>query len=425
VLLAASASQAAVTGLRDPEFARFPLDRWLTEGRQTQIHWSVIIPPADLSTHQRMILRVTARVDGRELAKRRNAGEIVGLIEYSDGDGHAWQNHIAIDPAKLRAALQREYLDITFYAFVLPGDYTISLAVCDPKTMEHSVASRKAHVAAPKNDPLPDAWAGLPAVELITGGLDPPDVWYLENVTSRLNLPLETKRPLHVQLLLNTTPSGRTEGSASAMRDNMSVLVPALKILSQMQLRNGATDVAMIDLTHRREVFEQKNVAELNWDSMRKFFADAKPGIVDIHTLADRRKTLAFFAGEIDRRLAPGKDGAAQVVIVLSGPAFFEDQEAAATPKEPLDPNSQLIYIRYRTALPQRRPLPGGRRPTAYSRFPVAPPGQPGQEILIPPMPEDDLEKTAEPLNARLFDAASATQFRRILAAVREQLSRM
>jgi hypothetical protein len=43
----------------------------------------------------------------------------------------------------------------------------------------------------------------------------------------------------------------------------------------------------------------------------------------------------------------------------------------------------------------------------------------------IPPMPVDDLEHTVEPLNARLFDAASTQQFRRVLAAILEQISRM
>jgi hypothetical protein len=40
-------------------------------------------------------------------------------------------------------------------------------------------------------------------------------------------------------------------------------------------------------------------------------------------------------------------------------------------------------------------------------------------------MPVDDLEHTVEPLNARLFDAASTQQFRRVLAAILEQISRM
>jgi hypothetical protein len=42
----------------------------------------------------------------------------------------------------------------------------------------------------------------------------------------------------------------------------------------------------------------------------------------------------------------------------------------------------------------------------------------------LPPMPVDDLEHTAERLNARLYEAASARQFRRVLAAIIEQISR-
>jgi hypothetical protein len=41
------------------------------------------------------------------------------------------------------------------------------------------------------------------------------------------------------------------------------------------------------------------------------------------------------------------------------------------------------------------------------------------------PMGVDDLEHTVEPLNARLFDATSSEQFRRIVAAVIDQLSHM
>ncbi len=429
LLLAVTAQVAAPgerqTGWHDPEFARFPFQQWLAAGHQSQIRWSVFVLPPELSTHQRMILRVTLRVDGKELEKRRGAGEFVALIEYRDGNGHVWQNHLSIDPAKLEAALQRQYLDIGFYAFVLPGDYTIGLAVCDPGTMQHSATLRKVHVIGPKSDPLPDSWSGLPPVETLPGGLEPPDIWYLPDVETRLRLPVESKRPLHIQILLNATPTETRAGSLSAMRDNMSVLIPALKTLSQMQLRSGAIDAALLDLTHRKVVFEQNRIHELDWDSMRKFFLETKPGIIDVHTLADRRKMLAFFAGEVSRRLVSRDEGEVPVVIVLSGPAFFEDQEAATPPREVAGSNRPLIYIRYRTVQMPRRYPAGAPRPAGYGRFPVTTLAPPNQEMLIPPMKEDDLEKTAEALNARLFDAASALQFRRILAALVEQLSAM
>ena len=100
------------TGARDPHLSKLPFEKWLSENRPPQIHWSVFIAPADLSTHQRLIQRITVRVDGKEIEKRRNGGEFLGLIEYRDAAGHVWQNHISVDPPKMQAAMQRQYLDI-------------------------------------------------------------------------------------------------------------------------------------------------------------------------------------------------------------------------------------------------------------------------------------------------------------------------
>jgi hypothetical protein len=406
-------------GYHDPEFARIPFDKWVGEGKQQQIRWTVTMLPAELSTHQRMILRVTARVDGKELEKRRNSGAFEGLIEYTDTAGHSWQNHLSVDPGKMQAAMQREYLDIHFYAFLLPGDYTVALGVCDPKTLEHSVTARKIHVAALKTDPLPDLWNGLPPVDMIAGSMDPPDVWYLPEVDTKLNLPVTTKQPVHVHLVLNTTPSQKASGSAVAMRDNMSVLIPAMKILSQIRLTNGAIDVAMLDLTHRKVVFEQKSAAALDWDAIRRFFLETRPGIVDVRTLEGQHRMLPFFRDEVKKRNTPGN-----VVIVLSGPAFYEDQEAVDAAMEAVYPDRQIFYIRYRTVPTLRRYPQGMQAPNRFGRYPMGT-LPPNPETLIPPMKEDDLEKTAEPMNARIFDAASPAQFRRILAAIVEQVSKM
>ncbi|MEP6717308.1 MAG: hypothetical protein ABJC09_17175 [Terriglobia bacterium] len=42
---------------------------------------------------------------------------------------------------------------------------------------------------------------------------------------------------------------------------------------------------------------------------------------------------------------------------------------------------------------------------------------------LAIPMPLDDLEKAVGPMDARIYDATSPEQFRRILAAVIRQIS--
>jgi len=40
-------------------------------------------------------------------------------------------------------------------------------------------------------------------------------------------------------------------------------------------------------------------------------------------------------------------------------------------------------------------------------------------------MPLDDLEKPLQPLNSRIFDVISAEQFRRVLAAVIDQIGKL
>jgi hypothetical protein len=406
----------AETGLRDPEFSKVPFSRWVAESKQSGIHWSVEIVPAVLSTHQRIIQRVTVRVDGRELEKRRGRGKFLTLAQFEDAGGHVWQSHTSIDLDTMHSGMQTQEVSMAFYAFVLPGDYRLSIAICTPGTAEHSVTRRKVHVAPLRSDPLPESWNGLPPVEFIAGVTDQPDVWYLPGVATRLHLPLRSESPIRLEVLLNTTPSQRASGSMSAVKHNMSVLIPALKVLSQIDLGGGSMDVALLDLTHRKVSFEQKNVRELNWEGIRKVFDENNPGIVDVHTLAGQWKMRKFFWDEVTRRLAggvPHDGGARHVVVILSGPAFLEDQEPVETVAEANDANRRLFYIRYRT-IPVRSDRPRirpGIRPTM-------PPPMPNFA-----MPVDDLENTVAPLNARLFDATSAEQFRRILAAVMEQIS--
>jgi hypothetical protein len=132
-----------------------------------------------------------------------------------------------------------------------------------------------------------------------------------------------------------------------------------------------------------------------------------------VSALQGHWKMRKFFWEEVTRRLQP-KGDAIPVVIVLSGPAFFENQEALDSAKLEPDCGRRLFYVRYRAPaiLSQRVRVRPGMRP------PVHP-------AALDLMPVDDLERTLEPLGARIFDATSAEQFRRVLAAILEQISNM
>ena len=168
-------------------------------------------------------------------------GEFVTLVQYTDGNKAVWQNHTSLNLETLAPGIETYQIAIAQYAFVVPGDYSLAIAVCDTATLEHSLIFRQAHADPLKPDPLPEAWAGLPADEFLPPITQPPDVWFLPGIEHRLNLGINTRRNIHLQLLVNTTASDA--GSLSAMQTNMSLMIPALKLLSQIGPQ--ATDQSM------------------------------------------------------------------------------------------------------------------------------------------------------------------------------------
>jgi hypothetical protein len=104
------------------------------------------------------------------------------------------------------------------------------------------------------------------------------------------------------------------------------------------------------------------------------------------------------------------------VAIVLSGPAFFEGQEPAGPLELHEGAAPRVFYIRCRDIPrwmlePRPRPRPGARpRPSQRASF---------------ALPLDDLEKPLDTPGARVFDVITPEQFRRVLAMVIAQISRM
>jgi hypothetical protein len=409
-LVCAATLPTAVPSADDAAFHDVPFDQWQAQGQHAGIRWQVEAPPAELSPHQRLRLAIRVQLNVHELAKRHGNGNLLALTQLQDESGAVWRTHGALKTTDYEQA-----------AFVLPGDYTLSVAAFDPDSAAYSFTQKKIHVAALKTDPLSNSWSGLPAVEWIPSEEDPPDAWFLPRIAGRMNLPVATRRPVHLDVLLNATPGGRAMGSVSELRRSMDVLIPALKVVSQLNMPEGSLDVSLLDLVHQRVALSQAKVNSLNWTAIKGFFAAFNPGVVDVATLESQWKMRGFFEDQINRVMhspahhAPG-DGHA--VIVLSGPAFFEGTAKEETPELDKTSDSRIFYIRYRPIAPEalsprRRVRPGMRLP---------PPVRP---VFFFAMPLDDLEKPLEPLNSRIFDVISAEQFRRVLASVMDQIARL
>src|SRR5262249_44319056 len=155
-------------------------------------------------------------------------------------------------------------------AFVRPGDYRVAVVIFDSRTGEHGSAQRTLRVNPLKNDPLPTAWQTLPPVEFVPPAESPDDL-FAPGITGRLNLPLESRRPLRIEVLMNASPtvSGHTSQIGEVNSRSIQDLLPALKVLSQVAVRNGELNVSLLDLTRRRVVFEQEKLGVLDWPKLR------------------------------------------------------------------------------------------------------------------------------------------------------------
>ncbi|MDE3195854.1 MAG: hypothetical protein KGN84_05900, partial [Acidobacteriota bacterium] len=336
-----------------------------------------------------------------EIAKRRSRGELITLLQIEDSDGRRWRRY---ETFSLAAAPPRAKSKTIFYFqefFVVPGDYKISVAVCDSNTSEYSFARRALHVARLHNDPLPAASVDLPPLEFVSP-FGSPDSWFQPYVRGRLSLPIVTATPVRIEVMLNLSLSERAAGSLSAFRRNMSVLVPALKVLAEMRPAGGVVNITLLDLT-KRKIWEQKEIRELKWDRIREPFAEANPGVIDAQSLAAKGQMTQFFWDQVLLRLRANSHER-RVGVILGSPIFLEHQIRVEPAAVPRDASRKVFYLRY-------RPLP--RRP------PVSSPTQGGAPVpQAPALPSDDIEHTLRALDSRNFNLLSPVEFRKALAAI-------
>jgi hypothetical protein len=389
----------AQKGDRDPVFAAVPFDQWLAGSEQPRIRWTTRVLAAELSRFQRLQTRVDIQVDGEEVAKRRGRGSLVMLVQFNDSQGRAYQTHKALDLQNMQEAAGKMSLIYSQDAFVLPGDYRVSLAIFDTNTGDHSVAQRMLHVSPLKNDPIPASWRNLPPVDLLRIA---PDQTLLPSVTGRLNLPLETRHPVRVELLVNV----------SAARSNWSELIPALSVLSDVTLPNGALHCVLLDVARQRVVFEQNVARDLDWRKLEAGFKEADPKAIDVQSLEKRGDSARFFVKQVGQRMADAGEPE-RVVIVLTGPMAFDSGETLHARELGAKPVGKLFYIRYHSVDLK-----------SEFRWFFENPHRPAPDS-VPSEPIDALERTVKSLDPRVFDVYTPQQFRKALSTLIQEISRL
>jgi hypothetical protein len=430
--LSAAPGASAQTVSSDPVVQALPLDRWLAEGDQAHIRWNAHVLGTELSNHQRLRARIEIEVDGNELVKRKGNGYLVMIVQFNDDQDRAYQTHKALDLSQVEDAAGKTNITYTQDALVKPGEYRVTLGIFVSATGEHSVSQRKLSVNPIKNDPLPAAWRDLPSVEILRD-VESPDNLFLPYAAGKLNLPLETRHPVRVELLVNASPapSGPNPRTAKATNQAWTDLIPALKVISQISVINGALNVSMLDLTRRQVVFEQNGVKNLSWRRLRSALVTADPNVIDVHSLENRGQNAQFFVDQVGQRItgaeapeAPSdpsaSGGPVPVLIVLSGPMTLNSGEDLRPIKAANRPAGGIYYIRYHSVSMRTLPSSPLEEPRRGRRgSPTASPTPAFTEPL------DSLERTLKPLQPRVFDIYTPEQFRKAGATLMSEISRL
>src|SRR5436305_2448229 len=184
---------AQTTPKSDPRlFDQVPFDQWLKEGPAEQIPFKFHVYDARLSIYQRLVVHIELLVHGKELSKRGDKGGLLGFVQVADGSGNIAHDALKLELAQVAPQLNKKSdVMFEFDVFVLPGEYTVTLALHHTGTGEHSLAQRPVHVSALKNDPLPEMGRDLPGMEFLTHIEPPdPDTFFHPELKGRLYLPV-------------------------------------------------------------------------------------------------------------------------------------------------------------------------------------------------------------------------------------------
>lgn len=414
-------------GLPDRAFQRVPFEQWLKGGDQTRLRWSMRTVPATLSIHQRMVVRFVIEVDGGEFTKRPGGGRLISFLEIRDHDGQTFQMHRRLNAKELGKPGGVAAVNVFISAFVTPGDYPVAAAIYDARTKQHSLKQMTLHVPEPPRDPLPGYWAGLPHVEFLVSQ-DRPDVWFLPEIVSRAKLAAKVEHPVRIEVIANESPS-EANGSrvGLATRRGMGLLVPALKVLSQIEGTNVTLNVTMLDLDRRKVSFAQEDVHTLDWTGLRAMLTEKNPNVIDVHALEKHEQNAQFFVSEVRKRLEGTETNGdvplgieaepARVLIVLSGPMTFAKGQDLRPIEATPEPGSHVYYIRlYPSFSSGRGPVPVAPPPAG-----VLPPLPSGRSI---PM-EDSLGGTLKPLAPRIFNVTTPMEFRKALGTIMSEISQI
>jgi hypothetical protein len=406
---------SAQRGTHDPEFEKIPFDKWLDEPDQLHFRWTVKVPHAELSFHQRLMSSIDVRLDGQDLESRRHNGTLLILIQLTDAEGAKHQEHGTIELNMLDPDVKEASIDYSQRAFFVPGDYRLAVAILDTGKGEHSATQIKVHLPERPREWLSEAWRTLPSVEFIHNDVSP-ESWYLPYIRSRVPWAASVHTQAQLNIVMNLSPSGRTAGSSLAS------LLPSLKVIASPGSSSISERIALLDLGRHKTVFGQNDGQDLDWPRLKSSLKDASTASIDVHSLADHQDNAQYFLSEVRRLIRSSAREKSCVLAVLTKPVAFDKGDNLAPISLEALPPCQVIYIRFHAEPAIRPPMPDmgggmGRRSRMGG----------GQRMGGSPFsrePFDQLAATLKPLNPKIIDVEAPDQVTKALIEITKAISK-
>ena len=421
-LLSSGAAPLAAQDITASEaLPAIPFDECIADAHRTDIPWSAGISTPQLAIIQRFAVQFRVQVSSRALNQLGPSFQLLFEVRLKPAGASAWLDSRVTAGTKVLQRMPRgKGIEISMHALVLPGEYTVGMVLYERVSGRRSAVLRKLKVRALPGDRLAEITRNLPPVEFFLRSVGEGSE-VLGDLHSRLWIPVETKRPLHIELLVNMAapePSRSATNSFTYSENNISArhqknlarMLGIVKVLSQLELSNGSLHITALDILRRTVLFEQDAGHELDWPRLHAALMQVNPLSIPVQALEGRRNNAAFFRETLERRLPPapaeaqgnngtnghgsnGKSNAAEaplyVVIVVSSPAIFE-RGADLTPVQP---------------------PPGADLRAYYLQYPVN-----ANNVW------DDLPRMLRPMEPRRFDLQSPEEFRRALARILDEL---
>ncbi len=380
-------------------FDQLPFDEWVKQGPKQQVRWQTQVGYLGLSGYQRQLVGIEAYVDLPDLLQRPRDRQLILLVQLTDSAGRRYRSARTLELSSLKAVPnggRHELQRFDWKAFALPGDYQVVMALYHADTGEHNLAQKRLRVPAIHNDPLANAWRGLPGVEFWAPiSVEDIDFFYRPEFEDTLDLPLETHRPVHMEIMVDLAASDLFHGSDVLYSRYLSAVLPTMKIFSQIQVKNGTTDVSVLDLSRREVRFRQENARQLDWEGMKHALTKNGAAVVSVDALSPKHKGPALIKEELTRRLtAEGESGEREaeplrVFVLISSPLGLYSFAGLKSSLMPANCSCVVYYLEYDSS----------RRPGMYGAI-------------------GNVKKMLRPLPVHAFEAHSADAVRKALAVI-------